>query len=44
MDETKQLLTFSDSTLSILRTAFKQGRVWFDEPGTRNTFIDIFTR
>ena len=44
MDNTKQLLTFTDSTLRILRTAFKQGRVWFDEPTTRNTFIDIFAR
>lgn len=44
MDKHKQLVTFSDLTLSNLRTAFRRGNIWFDKPATRNTFAEIFKR
>lgn len=44
MDKDKQLLTFSDLPLQRLRTAFRQGMIWFDKPATRNTFAEVFKR
>lgn len=44
MDNHKVLLTFSDKVLSYLRTAFRQGNVYFDNAVSRNAFIDIFRR
>jgi hypothetical protein len=42
--EDKYLMKFNDMPLATLRTAWRQGRVWFDNQKTRNTFIDIFER
>lgn len=44
MSVEKTLMTFTDRPLAYLRTAFKQGRVVFDKPTTRNTFTEIFKR
>lgn len=44
MTNDKQLVTFTDRPLAYLRTAFRQGRVNFDKPTTRNTFTEIFKR
>lgn len=44
MDTHKTLMTFSDRPLAYMRTAFRQGKVSFDKPSTRNTFADIFKR
>lgn len=44
MDTHKTLLTFNDKLLGMLRTAFRQGNVWFDEPATRNVFAEVFSR
>lgn len=44
MSEEKMLLTFSDRPLANLRHAFRTGKVFFDEPSTRNTFIGVFSR
>lgn len=44
MNEDKVLMTYNDGPLSNLRGAFRRGRVLFDEPKTRNTFIAIFER
>lgn len=44
MSSDKILMTFQDKPLSILRTCFRQGKVHFDEPETRNAFIEIFRR
>lgn len=44
MAKDKILLTFKDKPLSQLRTCFRQGRVHFDEPETRNAFVEIFKR
>lgn len=38
----KTLVTPRDKLLGYLRTAFRQGRVFFDYPQTRNSFIEIF--
>ena len=40
----KILITYNDRVLQSLRTAFRQARVTFDKPGTRNTFAEIFKR
>jgi hypothetical protein len=42
MDYEKTLMTFTDRPLAYLRAAFRNGRVNFDKPGTRNTFTEIF--
>jgi len=42
MNEDKILMVNRDRPLATLRTAFRQGRVMFDAPSTRNTFTDIF--
>ena len=44
MDKGKVLVNFNDKYLSYLRTAFRQGRVLFDSPRSRNAFIEIFSR
>ena len=44
MDNDKMLLSFSDRELGNLRTAFRKGRMSFDNPTTRNTFTEIFKR
>ena len=44
MTDEKRLVSYSDSVLSELRTAFRQGRTTFDRPQTRNSFIHIFNR
>jgi len=44
MSEDKILMSFSDLPLAQLRTAFRQGRVLFDEPQTRNAFTEISKR
>lgn len=44
MDENKILVSFTDPQLSYLRSAFRQAKVLFDKPATRNTFAEIFKR
>lgn len=44
MDENKTLMTFSDKPLGNLRTAYRHGKMWFDRPSTRNSFLEIFKR
>lgn len=44
MSTEKVLMTFRDKPLAMLRTCFRQGRVHFDEPETRNAFVEIFRR
>lgn len=44
MSENKTLVTFSDKTLSMLRTAFRHDRMRFDDPSTRNAIVEIFKR
>jgi len=40
----KILVTYSDKVMKYLRTAFRQGKVLFDNPKSRNAFVDIFSR
>ena len=42
MSEEKVLLENNNQVLQILRTAFRQAKMYFDKPSTRNAFIDIF--
>lgn len=42
VDEDKLYLTFSDSALATLRGAWRRGRMFFDEPSTRNAFAEVF--
>lgn len=42
VDGTRTLVTPRDKLLGYLRTAFRQGRVYFDHAQTRNSFIEIF--
>lgn len=44
MGEDKVLMMHSDTPIVNLRTAFRTGNVKFDDPSTRNIFIDIFDR
>jgi hypothetical protein len=44
MNEDKTLMLPNDKPLQSLRTSFRQGKVWFDTPATRNAFIEIFSR
>lgn len=44
MSENKTLMTFADRPLAMLRTAYRHARMSFDEPSTRNAFIEIFKR
>lgn len=40
----KLLLQYSDKVMQIIRTAHRQGRVFFDAPQTRNAFLEVFNR
>jgi hypothetical protein len=42
MDKYKTLVAWKDKPLAMLRNAFKNGRMTFDKPLTRNSFIEIF--
>ena len=42
VDGQRTLVTPRDKLLGYLRTAFRQGRVYFDHAQTRNSFIEIF--
>lgn len=44
MDENKVLLERSDKFAQLLRTAFRQGRLFFDSARTRNAYAQIFKR
>lgn len=44
MGEGKMLIEYNDRRLQVIRTSFKQGRVFFDEPQTRNAFRELFKR
>lgn len=44
MSAEKTMVTFNDKMIAYLRTSFRQGRVSFDKPQTRNAFIEIFKR
>lgn len=44
VDSDNLLLLSNDKILQLLRTSFRTARVWFDNPSTRNAFIDIFKR
>jgi hypothetical protein len=44
MGEGKILWESNDKLLGMLRTAFRHGRFYFDEPQTRNIFREIFRR
>ena len=44
MSEDKIYITFNDRPLQHLRTAFRNAKVMFDKPATRNTFVEIFKR
>ena len=42
MTETKTLLVNSDAPLQLIKTAFRQGRLLFDSPLSRNAFREVF--
>lgn len=44
MKEGMELLTYSDVQLQVFRAAFKQGRVRFDVPQTRNAIMEVYKR
>jgi hypothetical protein len=44
MEPGKQLVMFNDKLLAYLRTAFRTGKVTFDQPSTRNAFVEIGKR
>lgn len=44
MGEEKTLVTVSDRLIARLRGAFRSGKMRFDQPSTRNAFIEIFRR
>ncbi|HWV46886.1 MAG TPA: phage DNA encapsidation protein [Nitrospira sp.] len=44
MAEGKQVVTFNEPVLAILRRDFNRGLVMFDKPSTRNAFVPIFER
>jgi hypothetical protein len=44
MSEEKTLSTFNDKHMSMLRTAFRHGRLFADRASTRNAFVEIFKR
>lgn len=44
MGEGKTLVTFSDKIMGYMRTAFRQDKMRFDEPSTRNAMTEIFKR
>lgn len=44
MDENKTLVSFSDKPMSMLRTAYSHANMTFDQPSTRNAFVEVFKR
>jgi hypothetical protein len=44
MSEEKTLLLQNDRYVQDLRTAYRVGRMFFDNPTTRNIFIDLFSK
>lgn len=44
VSEDKTLLLYTTDMVGRLRAAFSEGRIWFDNPGTRNMFLDLFRR
>ena len=44
MDSGKVFLQYSDQFMQMLRAAFRNGRISFDGPRSRNTFIEVFRR
>jgi hypothetical protein len=44
VSETKTLLFYSTDMIGRLRAAYSEGRIWFDNAGTRNLFLDLFRR
>lgn len=44
MSTDKVLLTLSDRPMQTLRTSFRKARVSFDNPATRNVFMEIFKK
>lgn len=44
MSDGKTLMGFSDKPLAMLRTAYRNNRMYFDEPPTRIAFVEIFKR
>lgn len=44
MSDNKTLMLPNDKLLQYLRSAFRHGRVVFDEPKTRNAFLEIFKK
>ena len=42
--EDRHLLVYSDTFMSVLRTAFRRGRMIFDGPRARNSFIETFKK
>lgn len=42
--EDKLFMTYTDRPLQHLRAAWRAGKVLFDKPATRNTFIEVFKR
>lgn len=44
MGEDKTLVTFSDKSISRLRTAYRHGKMRFKKPAIRNAFMETFKR
>jgi len=44
MAENRILVEFNNPLLSTMRTAYAQGRAWFDSPQSRNAFAGIYKR
>lgn len=44
MDKTKQYVSYKDTRLASLRAGFNTGMMAFDDPRTRNSFMEIFKR
>lgn len=44
MDDGKRLMGFSDKPLSMLRTAFRQNRMFFDAPPIKIAFLEVMKR
>lgn len=44
MDTNKTLMLHNDKPLAYLRAAFNKAQVFFNEPSTRNSFLEIFKR
>lgn len=42
--EGEMILTYNDTVMGMMRTAFRQSRMYYDTPRTRNAFAQIFLR